>query len=146
MTQPPMDDEHLVDFLRQNRPIPPSTPPDLEERIMISITASSTSSSPPNVTAFPYRRLWVVPSAIVAGVLIAWGSDRFFAPTRPTAAELASLETFLENNWNGIGVENETTDLDADWFSPANPTNPSNNYRSEVTLPSYQATTYTKRR
>lgn len=77
MTNLPNDDQHLVDFLRQNRPeIPPSSP-ELEERIFQAIA----SSPPPQLQHnspnrfFRRRQLWLVPPAIAASLALVWAGN-----------------------------------------------------------------------
>lgn len=114
MSHPPKDSDRLVDFLRQHRPVPPSPPPDLEERIMTAVAAS------PHAKTFPHRRLWLIPSAIAGTLLIAWGSTNLHQQPKPSAAELASLEAFLENTWEDVGGSSEASDTELDEFDPSN--------------------------
>lgn len=91
MTQLPPDDKQWQEFLRQYRPTPPPTAGDLEEQLMHAI--DRTSQQP----AFSWRQL-AVPSAIAAGLLM---TLRLLMPVaEPSNA--ASLEAFLENNWNEV--------------------------------------------
>ena len=93
MTQFSQDDR-LVKFLRQHTSNAPPAAPDLEQQIMKAVAASPQQSA-------LVRRQWIVPSAIAAGVLISWTCYRALTPAKPTAAEVAGLETFMESNWDG---------------------------------------------
>ncbi len=86
MTRPPEDDR-LVRFLKDNTPTAPPADRGLEDRIL------SATHRPPR------RRLWLVPTAIAAGLLVAWGSYRTLTPDKPTPEELAELEAFMTDTW-----------------------------------------------
>lgn len=110
MTQLSSDDQKLQAFLRQNRPTPPPTTSDLEEQIMqaIACTNTTTNKSTNLAIAKPQkpnrvRQLWLIPSTIAAGLLITSSSVRLLFPT-PEASN-ASLESFLETNWNDVTGE-----------------------------------------
>lgn len=130
MTVPPNNEDRLVDFLRANRPIPPPMSPNSEAQMMKAIADASAIVDPSSVTAkiSPYRRLWLIPSVIAAGVAIAWGSDRLLTSPKPNPLELASLETFLENNWEGVEAENEAVESEPDWFLSTNLTHSSHTF------------------
>ncbi|XWK86882.1 MAG: hypothetical protein U7127_22140 [Phormidium sp.] len=147
MSNLPNDDQRLVDFLRQNRPEIPPSPPDLEEKLFCAIASSPPPQlhhhSPNHPSRF--RQLWLVPPAIAASLALAWGGNYLrennsFATINslsPTAApnlnksisktskvfisssnylpgqnrvlnhqELVKIESFLENNWNGVITNN----------------------------------------
>lgn len=112
MTQLPPDDHQWKEFLRQHRPVPPPAAPELEDRLMQAI-----EKSPIN------RRLWAVPPALAAGLLMAWSGYRTLIPL-PPSSNPASLEAFLETNWNSVvgdtlpsSHSNSTPD---DWMVLAN--------------------------
>ncbi|MBV9387089.1 MAG: hypothetical protein JOZ78_11745 [Chroococcidiopsidaceae cyanobacterium CP_BM_ER_R8_30] len=91
------DDERLVEFLHQHRPeVPPATP-DLEQLIIQKVAAS------PPLNAVRHRRMWLIPPAIAAGLVIIWIGYRILTPASSfSTAQLANLNAFLENNWDGI--------------------------------------------
>jgi len=93
MTQLPPDDKRWQEFLRQHRPTPPPAAADLEEQLMNQIA----TSPQPTLT----RQLWSVPSALAAGLLMVWSGYRTLIPS-PELSNSASLEAFLENNWNEV--------------------------------------------
>ena len=107
MTQFSDDDKDLVNFLRQHRPEVPPASPILEEQILRDIQKLHVSSltKPPLVR---HSRLWLVPSIVAAGFLAAVVGYRTLIPSTPSATELASLETFIETNWQG--TISETTE------------------------------------
>lgn len=90
MTQLPPDDHQWKEFLRQNCPVPPPASPELEDRLMQAIEKSPI-----------HRRLWAVPPALAAGLLMAWSGYRTMIPL-PASSNSATLEAFLENNWNSV--------------------------------------------
>ncbi|MGA9378192.1 MAG: hypothetical protein WBV73_05435 [Phormidium sp.] len=77
MTNLPNDDQRLVDFLRQNRPEIPPSPPELEEKLFQAIA----SSPPPHLhhhsSNHPsrYRQLWLVPPALAASLALVWAGN-----------------------------------------------------------------------
>ncbi|BAY22980.1 hypothetical protein NIES2100_27440 [Calothrix sp. NIES-2100] len=93
MTQFPHDDQDLVNFLREHRPPVPPASPDLEQQILQQIPASVVK---------PQRhlgRLWLVSPVVAASLVAAVVSYRVLVPPKPSAAELATLESFMESNW-----------------------------------------------
>lgn len=59
---------------------------------------------------------WVIPSAIVAGLLITWSSSNFLRPTPQPSANVAELETFLVNNWEGVMHDSLTETPESSWL------------------------------
>jgi hypothetical protein len=100
------DDTNLVNFLRQNRlPIPPSSP-ELEEKILLSVTqyqANQGESQNKNITDIPRfsRRVLYSFSSIAAGIIILISSHSLLYPQLPSELELSKIEDFMENNWHG---------------------------------------------
>ncbi|NET57627.1 MAG: hypothetical protein F6K47_16140 [Symploca sp. SIO2E6] len=115
MTQLPPDDQQWQDFLRQHRPEPPAAKADLEEQLMQAIE----QSQPPELN----RRFWAVPPVIVAGLLMLWSGYRALV-FLPEPSNAASLETFMENNWNGVvgetSVRTYSNTTEEDWVLLAN--------------------------
>ena len=111
----PINDQKLVGFLKQYRPIIPEEAPDLEQRIMVAIEGKSlvanrdkdTIKNSPILSLFAkgkakiQNRLWVFPPAIAASLLVAWSGYHTLTPTRLSATEEAHLEAFLLSNWDG---------------------------------------------
>ena len=105
MTQQPIDDQPLVTFLRQHCPAPPLPAPDLEERILAAV-----AKAPAHRSQYWHRRLWLVPPAIAAGVLIATAGHRLLMPPSPSPAEIANLEAFFVNSWDGTISDSSAAD------------------------------------
>ena len=117
MTQPPTDDQPLKDFLRRHAGTPPAPKPDLEKRIMAAVAASVPSRAPAKSKSFFHRRFWAVAPAIAASLANAWGGGRLLIPSRPSAAEKATLATFLENSWDSVEVDSQAVDAEPDWMN-----------------------------
>ncbi|MFB8792182.1 MAG: hypothetical protein U7123_25880 [Potamolinea sp.] len=117
MTQLPEDDQEWLEFLRQNRPTPPPTTDNFEEQLMTAIATSDQQVKT--------RKMWLVPSAIAAGLLMAW-SGHYFLNISQNSPNYASLETFLENNWNEVVGEvpanSQSNGSQGDWLSEGNTT------------------------
>jgi hypothetical protein len=111
MNKFPEDDEQLVKFLRQHTGTVPPAAQDLEEQIITTISSAPQRSSRQQLK-------WIFPTAIAAGLLLAWTSYRVLMPTSPSPAEVASLEAFLESNWDGV----LNSDAEADSFPLTSPT------------------------
>lgn len=116
MTQLPPDDKQWQEFLRKHRPTPPPAAANLENQLMNAICVNSKTGSQkgeqhfPNVTSrksVRIWRLWAVPSVIAAGLLMALTSSRLFILS-PDSSN-ASLEAFLETNWNEVVGDTSTS-------------------------------------
>jgi hypothetical protein len=115
MTQLPPDDKQWKEFLQQYRPAPPPTPDGFEERLMKAV-----DQSPHPLLS---RRLWALPPALVAGLLMAWSGYRTLVPISEPSNS-ANVETFLEDNWNGVVgetlVSSQSNSTQTDWLLSAN--------------------------
>lgn len=85
--------ENFINFLRENRPVPPPPQSDLEQQLMESIEVQSIQERRRR-----YKFNWTIPSAIATGFLftsvsLSWKTPRI-------AIEPNDLEMFLVNNWN----------------------------------------------
>lgn len=115
MTRP--DDSQLIKFLHQHRSDIPPASVTLEEQIMQTIAAEpkagTVPKSPAKVVSLSsrQRQLWgTVSVAVAASLLVIVGGYRAAAPVKPTTAELATLEKFLEASWVGaVDQEAEET-------------------------------------
>ncbi|MGB7445012.1 MAG: hypothetical protein WA919_28415 [Coleofasciculaceae cyanobacterium] len=108
MTQlPPDDKQGWQEFLRQNRPLPPTEAEQSEEKLLKAIE----KSSPAAVS----RRVWAVSPAIAAGLLMVWSSHRSL-----TLSPDSRLEAFLENNWSRVvgetAASSQSNNLEEDWM------------------------------
>ncbi|MFB2897630.1 hypothetical protein ACE1CI_32330 [Aerosakkonemataceae cyanobacterium BLCC-F50] len=127
MSNLPNDDQRLIDFLRQNRPEVPPSPPDLEEKLFCAIASSPPPQlhhhSPNHPSRF--RQVWLVPPAIAASLALAWGGNYWrennslnnaFATINslsPTTAPLlnktiSKSSKFLISNSNYLPVQNRS--------------------------------------
>jgi len=98
----------LTAFLQAHRtPVPPPAL-DLEDRIMamINVPAVAPLSKLANrsISDETRRRVlwWAAPPAIAASLLVGWfGYQTAFAPPTLSPEEVADLENFIENTWDG---------------------------------------------
>lgn len=118
MTFVPQDQEPLVDFLRQHRPIPPPASADLELQIVKAVESLPAWGSQVRGLHLSRRGLWQASSAIAASLLIILSGDRDLKNSNPSPAELASLEAFLETSWDGVVNDSQTLAPANEWFSP----------------------------
>lgn len=117
MTPLPEEEKEWLAFLRENRPTPAAKANDLEEQLMKAIATSSQQVKT--------RKMWLVPSAIAASLLMTL-SGYFFLNLSHNSPNYASLETFLENNWNEVvgevPVNSQSNGSQGDWLSEGNTT------------------------
>lgn len=120
---PPDDDRQWQEFLRQNCPTPPPESADLEEQLMKAVAKS------PQLEID--RRLWAWPPALAAGLLMLLSSYRLLLSS-PEPSNSASLEAFLQDNWNQVMGEIPPS-------SPSNrpPSSPSNSVPVEWRVEAY---------
>ncbi len=115
MTHLPPDDRQWQEFLHKHCPTPPPAAADLEERLMKTIKKSRQP-----VLA---QRLWAVPPALAASLLMAWSGYRLLIPL-PDSSNSASLEAFLQDNWNNVvgerSASSQNNSTQADWILSAN--------------------------
>ncbi len=120
MSSFPDDDRSLTNFLRQHRPAIPPASAELEEHVMALVAATPQAPEATRLRAAgepdfavvrqgARRWLWVVPSAIAAGLVAIVGYQAWWAP-RAAEAQLAELETFIESTWHGTVAEQPTAD------------------------------------
>jgi hypothetical protein len=101
-------DEKLVDFLKQYRPNIPEAAPDLEQRLLAALEKDEVDR-PESPLNLPEKRSrissiakWAFPPAIAASLLVFWSGYRLLIPTPVHPDEVAHLEAFLLNNWDGV--------------------------------------------
>lgn len=106
-------DKKLVDFLKQYRPDVPDAAPDLEQRLLAALDRDEVDrtqiSRPESPLNLPEKRSrissiakWAFPPAIAASLLVSWSGYRLLIPTPVHPDEVAHLEAFLLNNWDGV--------------------------------------------
>lgn len=121
MTQLPPDDREWQEFLCKHRPTPPPASADFEEQLMQAVE----KSPQPAINQW----LWTSPPMLAkhavkltaAGLLMVWSGYRLLIPL-PQPSNAASLEAFLENNWNEVLGETSTTSqtsTQTDWILEA---------------------------
>ena len=120
MNQFPNDDHELVAFLKQHRPQTPPTDAALEARLFDAIEAlpqqdelARLRRSQPRVKR---SIVWFVPPTLAAGLLVSVIGYRLLVPSKPSTAELANLQAFLESNWKGT-LTNGSTDEETPLFN-----------------------------
>lgn len=121
MSQIPNDDHELVAFLKQHRPQAPPPDPALESRLLDAIDAL-----PRQENLVPFRRsqprarrsslVWLVPPTLAAGLVASILGYRVLVPAKPSATDLASLQAFMESNWQGT-VNSSSTDEELPLFN-----------------------------
>jgi hypothetical protein len=99
------DDQDLVEFLHQHRS--PSPPPavGLENAIIRAI------AKPSDRAAFRPWNSWIAAPAIAASLITVVLSYRALVPPQPSAGDVATLEAFIETNWNNTVSNNSDTEL-----------------------------------
>lgn len=123
-------DESLVNFLKQHQPNPPTAPPDAEDALFALIEADTTptrSRSPKRKPKSNKKVIWLIPTAIAAGLTLMWGryKNDVLSPeladqnppsvftanqSDPTADE--NLEVYLETTWGDPFGDSELMDDD----------------------------------
>jgi hypothetical protein len=115
MTQLPPDDKQWKEFLQHYCPAPPPAAANFEERLMKAVEQAP--------HPFLSRRLWALPPALVAGLLMTWSGYRTLVPIAEPSNS-ATVEAFLEDNWNGVvgttPVSLQGNNPQADWLLSAN--------------------------
>ncbi len=91
------DEDPLVNFLRQNRPLPPQEPQGFESHLMNLIARDSQLSQ-----SFSKRFRGLIGGTIFTGLLLLLGGFRPSNDT-PLVARVSDrdLETFLIDSWDG---------------------------------------------
>lgn len=101
MNNLPPDDEKLVKFLRQYRPVPPPAGASAEEGLLAALNSEN------KVRQSPYSFRWAIPALVAAGVLLVWGGIRIFTPLTLPQGQIADrtqentdIEEFMLSSWN----------------------------------------------
>lgn len=107
---PPDDERRWQEFLRNHRPTPPPESANVEEQLMNAVAKSTQEGV--------NQPLWVWPPALVAGLLMLLSSYRLLTPL-PEPSHSASLEAFMQDNWNQVMGEtspsSSSTSVEVDW-------------------------------
>lgn len=89
------DDEKLVAFLKQYRPVPPTGKAKVEEQLMELVTREPI---PP--ARHSHQFFWIVSSAMAGSLLLAMGGYRWLTPSSQVAAQPEEIESFMVDSWN----------------------------------------------
>lgn len=89
------DDEKLVAFLKQYRPVPPTPRAKVEEQLMELVTREPI---PP--ARYSHQFFWIISSAMAGSLLIAIGGYRWLTPSSQVATNPEELESFMVDGWN----------------------------------------------
>ncbi len=90
---PDREQQNLVNFLRENRPIPPHCECNLEQKLMDSIGKQSRKNS-----KYSSNLIWTIPGAIATGFLFT--SVGLSLKTPQVVIKASELDRFLVNSWN----------------------------------------------
>lgn len=109
------DEQDLIAFLRQHRPLPPSQSSHLESHLMQLVNRTSQRNSLENhlkmITAFS--------GTIVLGLAVLWSGSRWSQQTQKIAVDQGMVEAFLLNSWENTVNEHTvffSNEQEADWF------------------------------
>jgi hypothetical protein len=91
-------DANLVTFLRQYAPPVPEVSIDAEARLMAAIAQQETTTKPSRT---PRSRLMIAAGCSVF-VYALWQLSQVMMPPRQPVGELAELENFWFQNWDGV--------------------------------------------
>lgn len=110
-------DRKLVQFLRQYRPPVPPAAANLEEQLMAALDIRDWEQPPiahrepaPSTGWYQRRQRWVVAGTILTASLFAtWLGQRAWQMAQtPSPAEVAAIEQFMEQSWQGVVVSHAT--------------------------------------
>lgn len=110
MTHIPPEEQQWQAFLRKHQPSPPPAAANLEEQLMKAVAKS------PQID----QRLWALPPALAAGLLMILSSYRFLIPI-PDLSNTVSIEAFFQDNWNEVmkdapsSLPNNNNTVPIDW-------------------------------
>jgi hypothetical protein len=114
---PQDNNKKLVDFVRQNYPVLPSSA-EVEEQLMQKIERHSLRHN-----KYRYGLLVVIPSAMVTGAFLTWNETNLRLGSVSVTRHNSEIEDFLVNSWtNTLDYEPRvmTDELDSYLFSSRN--------------------------
>jgi hypothetical protein len=91
-------DASLVTFLRQYAPPVPEAPVDAEERLMAVISQQETTTQPSR----KHRNRLMIAAGCSVFIYALWQLSQVMIPPRQPVGELAELENFWFQNWDGV--------------------------------------------
>lgn len=89
------DDENLVAFLKQYRPVAPPARANVEEQLMELV-----AREPVPPARHSHQFFWIISSAMAGSLLLAMGGYRWLAPSSQVATKPEELESFMVDGWN----------------------------------------------
>lgn len=117
------NEQDLVAFLRQNRPLPPRENPHLENQVMNLINQTPQKNPQENY----FKLITALSGTLVVGLVVTWTNNRWQQPTPQMAIDQDMVETFLINSWHNT-IDDQTiffnNEEEADWFFPNLEKNP----------------------
>ena len=117
------DEQDLVSFIRQHRPLPPSQNPHLENQVMELINQTSSKQSQENY----FTLITTLSGTIVVGLVVTWSSSRWNQQIPQIVIDQDTVETFLINTWENT-IDDQTVffsnEQEADWFFSNTEKNP----------------------
>jgi hypothetical protein len=121
MNRFPEDDERLVAFLKEYRPVPPKARSNAESQLMELVTRE-----PPPPARHSHQFFWIVSSAVTGSLLLAVGGYRWLNPSPQFANNPEELETFVVDSWSGamgdspVAVPAQRT-AESEWYFLSEP-------------------------
>ncbi len=116
---PDREQQNFVNFLRDNRPLPPDCQCNLEQKLMNSI-----GEQPKRNHRYGSNLIWTIPGAIATGVLFTSVGLSFKTPQ--VMIEASELDQFLVNSWSdtidhssfAVWDEEDTHLIFSNWQQP----------------------------
>ncbi|MBE9221974.1 hypothetical protein IQ215_04610 [Cyanobacterium stanieri LEGE 03274] len=110
------DDEELVDFLKNYCPSTPSQCSNHEERLFQEIRQEKRSHHQKKSALF-----WVIPTGLITGLLIFWGTSTSQKFTPQLAQEVTELEDFIFEVWSYSAMDqNQEANPDSEYVTFGN--------------------------
>lgn len=109
------EQENLIKFMKQNRPLPPSTNQKIEQQLMKVIKKEKKKYCFSKNLWF-----WLFPSGIVVGLLLIWGGLMQNNLSPKIANKTEEMESFMVNTWQeamGEKIDNQQLDnYESSWL------------------------------
>ncbi|OKH14164.1 hypothetical protein [[Limnothrix rosea] IAM M-220] len=125
-------DQSFVNFLKQYEPVPPPAASHAEASLMALIAEKSPSSQ--SRSSGRAKVVWLIPTAIAAGMTLVWGRYQSYLQT-PQIADydwqpptLTMLQPTLQPSMNQTPTEDFATYLETAWSDPFRGTESSETY------------------
>jgi hypothetical protein len=108
------EQENLIKFMKNNRPLPPRNHYKLEEELMIIINNKSQKKSSKNLL------FWLIPSLLTGVLFLTWGNLNNNQNSLKIANNNQEIESFMVNTWEeaiGENVHNQQlANSEDDWL------------------------------